>query len=86
MALQLESVLKDLINFIFENAMIVFLTEVIEILESILFVRPEVSPVIWNIFKVAIESFETYAYEYFDSFQPFLKVSLTKDLGNLILL
>ena len=39
-----------------------------------------------NIFKVAIESFETYAYEYFDSFQPFLKVSLTKDLGNLILL
>lgn len=81
-ALQLESVLKDLINFIFENAMIVFLTEVIEILESILFVRPEVSPVIWNIFKVAIESFETYAYEYFDSFQPFFESIINKGFGQ----
>ena len=74
MSLQLESVLKELIVFIFENAMVVFLTEVIEILESLLFVRSEVSPTIWDIFQVAIDSFETYAFEYFDSFQPFLKV------------
>ncbi|EMG50881.1 SXM1 Importin beta SMX1 [Candida maltosa Xu316] len=77
-ALQLESVLNDLIKFIFENAMIVFLTEVIEILESILYVRSEVSPIIWGIFEVAIDSFETYAYEYFDSFQPFFETIINK--------
>ncbi|KAK6894336.1 Importin beta SMX1 [Candida tropicalis] len=77
-ALQLESVLKELIVFIFENAMVVFLTEVIEILESLLFVRSEVSPTIWDIFQVAIDSFETYAFEYFDSFQPFFESIINK--------
>ncbi|RCK66952.1 Importin beta SMX1 [Candida viswanathii] len=81
-ALQLESVLKDLIKFIFENAMVVFLTEVIEILESLLFVRSEVSPTIWEIFQVAIESFETYAYEYFDSFQPFFETIINKGFSK----
>lgn len=69
----LEVVLSDLIKFILENSMISFLTEAIEILESLLFSVQMVTPTLWNLFQVCIDSFDTYASEYFDVFQPFFE-------------
>ncbi|KAK6458650.1 importin-beta like protein [Scheffersomyces xylosifermentans] len=72
-AASLEHVLSDMIKFILENAQVSFLTEAVEILESILLSTRTVSPIMWKIFEVCIESFDTYAHEYFDSFQPFFE-------------
>lgn len=72
-AASLENVLQNMIKFILENAMVAFLTEAIEILESILFSTQKVSPILWNLYQVCIDSFDTYAFEYFDTFQPFFE-------------
>ncbi|ABN64837.2 Importin-beta like gene [Scheffersomyces stipitis CBS 6054] len=69
----LEGVLSEMIIFILENAQVSFLCETIEILESLIFSSRNVSPVMWNIYQVVIDSFDTYAHEYFDSFQPFFE-------------
>ncbi|EGW33430.1 uncharacterized protein SPAPADRAFT_136705 [Spathaspora passalidarum NRRL Y-27907] len=69
----LEPVLENMIKVVLENAMVNFLTETIEILESLLFSSHDVSPTMWSIFQVVIESFETYAFEYFSFFQPFFE-------------
>lgn len=72
-AASLENVIQDMIKFILENSMVSFLTEAIEILESILFSTQEVTPILWNLFQCCIDSFDTYALEYFDTFQPFFE-------------
>ncbi|CAK9440313.1 uncharacterized protein LODBEIA_P44130 [Lodderomyces beijingensis] len=74
----LERALKDLIVFVLENAMVVFLTDVVEIMESLINLRNGVSPVAWLIYQVVIESFETYAFEYFDQLQPFFASVINK--------
>lgn len=77
-ATRLEHVLKELVVFIFENAMIIFLTDAVEILESLLESSDEVSQTMWSIFQVVIESFDTYAYEYFDQLQPLFAAIINK--------
>lgn len=72
-AASMESVIQDMVKFILENAMVAFLGEAIEILESILFSTQHVSPTLWNLFQSCIDSFDTYALEYFDTFQPFFE-------------
>lgn len=72
-AASLESVLSDMIKFILENSMISFLTEAIEILESLLFSVQKVTPVLWDLFQCCLDSFDTYGLEYFDVFQPFFE-------------
>ena len=68
-AASLEPVLKDVIKFVIENAQIAFLPETIEILESLLVTTQTISPVLWELYQVCIDSFDTYAYEFFDNFQ-----------------
>lgn len=72
-AASMEVVIQDMVKFILENAMVSFLGEAIEILESILFSTQHVSPTLWSLFQCCIDSFETYALEYFDTFQPFFE-------------
>ena len=72
-AASMEPTCQDMIKFILENAMVSFLSEAIEILESILFATNHVSAVSWSMFQTCIESFDTYALEYFDSFEPFFE-------------
>jgi hypothetical protein len=72
-AASMETVLQGMVKFILENAMVTFLTEAIEILESILFSTRVVSPVMWDLFQACLDSFDTFAFEYFDSFQPFFE-------------
>lgn len=70
-AASMEPTCEEMIKFVLENAMVSFLSDAIEILESILFATQQVSPVSWSMFQTCIESFDTYALEFFDSFQPF---------------
>lgn len=72
-AASMEGVIQDMVKFILENAMVAFLGEAIEILESILFSTQHVSPTLWSLFQSCIDSFDTYALEYFDTFQPFFE-------------
>jgi len=72
-ARSLEPVVEDMVKFVLENAQIAFITEIIEILESILFSTKSVSPTMWNLYVVSINAFDTYAFEYFDSFLPFFE-------------
>ncbi|KAK6198114.1 importin-beta like protein [Scheffersomyces amazonensis] len=69
----LEGAVQDVIKFILENAMISFLTEAMEILESLVFCTKSVSPIVWSLYQVCIDSFETYAFEYFDNFLVFFE-------------
>ncbi|CAI5756391.1 unnamed protein product [Candida verbasci] len=79
--LQLENVLENLIKFIIDNAMIQFITECIEILENLIIT--DVSPTVWNLYDYILDSFDIYAYEYFDQFQPFFEVIINKGFKNL---
>ncbi|KAG5417099.1 hypothetical protein I9W82_004732 [Candida metapsilosis] len=79
---RLETVVQSLINFVLENAMVVFLTEIVEIMESLLYLNQEVSSTMWTMYQSVIDAFETYAYEYFDSFQPFFVGIINKGFTN----
>lgn len=72
-ASNLEVILKDMIKFILENSMALFLTEVVEIMESIMFSTNRMSPTMWELYECVISCFDTYAEDFFDSFQPFLE-------------
>lgn len=72
-ASSLGGVVENLIKFILENAMVSFLGEAIEILESILFSTQEVSQTMWHLFQCCLDAFDLYALEYFDTFQPFFE-------------
>ncbi|KAG7662910.1 uncharacterized protein J8A68_003594 [[Candida] subhashii] len=69
----IEPVVKDMIIFIFEEAMINFLSEAVEILEAILFSAREVSNNMWQIYQVVVDCFDTYAADYFSIIQPFFE-------------
>ncbi|KAM9909770.1 hypothetical protein OXX69_005129 [Metschnikowia pulcherrima] len=69
----LELVIKDVIKLILENSMAMFLTEALEMAESILYSTNKMSPSMWEIFQDCIEAFDTYAFEYFDTFHPFFE-------------
>lgn len=72
-ASSLEPVFEGMIKFIFENAMVSFLPEAVEILESVVFSTEQLSPIMWGLYQSCIDSFEIYALEYFDTFQPFFE-------------
>lgn len=72
-ASNMEVVLKDMIVFVIVNAQIAFLPETLEILESLLATTQQVSPTLWELYQVCIDSFDTYAYEFFDNFQAFFE-------------
>lgn len=69
----LELILKDMIKFILENSMALFLSEVMEMLESILLSTNQMSPTMWELYQTVISCFDTYAEDFFDTFQPFLE-------------
>ena len=69
----LEPVFQDMVKFVLENAMVLFLPEVVEILESDVFSTEQMSPIMWDLYQACIDLFETYALEYFDTFQPFFE-------------
>ncbi|RLV96021.1 Importin beta SMX1 [Spathaspora sp. JA1] len=71
--LAIEPIVQNMVTLVLENAMVNFLTETIEILESLLFSSHQVSSTMWSIYQVVIESFDTYAFEYFSFFQPFFE-------------
>lgn len=72
-AISLEVVLKDLIIFVIQNSQIAFLADVLEILETLVFASQQVSPLMWELYQICIESFDTYAYEFFDSFSTYFE-------------
>lgn len=78
----LEVLLKDMIKFILENSMALFLTEVMEMLESIVFSTNKMSPVLWELFQTCVGCFDTYALDYFDTFHPFLEAVVQSSFSN----
>lgn len=78
----LEVLLKDMIKFILENSMASFLTEVMEMLESIVFSTSKMSPVLWELYQTCVECFDTYAQDYFDTFHPFLEAVIHSSFAN----
>ena len=82
-AASIELVVEEIAKFVLDNAMVTFLTEIIEMLESILFSTQKVSPSQWSIFLTTLDAFDTYAADYFDTFQPYFEAVInygfTKD-------
>lgn len=78
----LEIVVKDVIKLILENSMVMFLTEALEMAESILFSTNKMSPSMWEIFQDCIDAFDTYAFDYFDTFQPFFESVVRSSFVN----
>lgn len=78
----LELILKDMIKFILENSMALFLTEVVEMLESIVSSTNRMSPTMWELYQVVIACFDTYAEDFFDTFQPFLEAVILHAFGE----
>lgn len=78
----LEVLLKDMIKFVLENSMALFLTEVLEMLESIVFSTNKMSPIMWELFQTCVECFDTFAQDYFDTFQPFFEAIIQCSFAN----
>lgn len=72
-ARSMEPGLRELVTFVLDNAMLLFLSETMEILDAVLASTRTASPFIWDMFNACILSFDTYAYEYFDTFQMFFE-------------
>lgn len=72
-AASLESTVRNVITFILHNSMGLFLGEAMEMAESLLFSTGKMSPSQWEIFRETISAFDTYAYDYFDLFHPYLE-------------
>lgn len=72
-ASNLELILKDVIKFVLENSMALFLTEIVEIMESTMFSTNRVSPTMWELYECVMSCFDTYADDFFDTFHPFLE-------------
>lgn len=64
----LETILKGMCVFVMQNAQITFLPETLEILESLIVSTSQVSPTMWELYQICIESFDTYAHEFFDNY------------------
>ncbi|KAK6464452.1 importin-beta like protein [Scheffersomyces coipomensis] len=78
----LEPIIQEMLKFILENAMISFLSEAMEILETLVFSTKSVSPTIWNLYDVCIDSFDTYALEYFNNFNSFFETVINYGFGQ----
>lgn len=81
----LEPVFAPAIRFVLSNAAISFLGEVMELLESLTMNKKQISPTVWEIFQESIDSFQTYAVEYFEYYVPFFENVITygfKDLNS----
>lgn len=64
---------KKTVIFILENSMQMFLTEALEMVESILVNTNKMSPPLWEVYRVCMDTFDMYAYDFFDTFHPFLE-------------
>lgn len=69
----LEHTVHDMIKFIFDNAMVNFVAEAVEILELLLYATQLVLETMWDLYLSCVEAFETYAFEYFDQITPFFE-------------
>lgn len=78
----LELIIKDMVKFILENSMAQFLSEVVEMLESIVFNTEEMSSTMWELYQTVIDCFGTYAADFFDTFHPFLEGVVLSSFGN----
>lgn len=72
-ATSLESTVKNVITFILQNSMALFLCEAMEMAESLLFSTGKMSSSLWEIYRECIAAFDTYAFDFFDTFHPFLE-------------
>lgn len=69
----LEDVFAPAIKFVLHNAAISFLGEALELAESLSVARKTISPVIWDLYNEAIESFQTFASEFTEVYIPFFE-------------
>lgn len=79
----LESLLLDMVKFVLDNAMALFLSEVMEMLESIVFSTGTLSPVMWDLYSTCLKCFDIYAADFFDTFHPFLETVVVTSFGSL---
>jgi len=69
----LDEVFAPAIKFVLHNAAISFLGEALELAESLSMSRKSITPVVWDLYQEAIESFQTFAAEYTEVYIPFLE-------------
>lgn len=79
----LEPVFLPVIQFVLHNAAIAFLGEAMELAESITMNSKKISPSTWEIFKETTDSFDTFAFEYFEYFVPFYENVITYGFRDL---
>lgn len=69
----LEPVFMPAIEFVVQNASISFLTEAMELAESLISAQRNVSDNAWKLYSLVIDSFQTYAAEFFETYIPFFE-------------
>ncbi|AAS53767.1 AFR396Wp [Eremothecium gossypii ATCC 10895] len=69
------------VKFIIVNAQISFLTEMVDLIDSLALSAKAMyntfTPVIWELFHDVLDSFQTYALEYFEAYQVFFESVVT---------
>ncbi|KAH3688341.1 hypothetical protein WICPIJ_000679 [Wickerhamomyces pijperi] len=73
----LESTLVPLIKFVLDNACVAFLGEALELLECQTLNCKQISPAMWELYKEAVDSFQTFASDYLEYYIPFFENIIT---------
>lgn len=79
----LEPVFYPAVEFVVQNAAIAFLSETMELLDTLVFHKKAISPGTWSIYNLIVESFGTYAAEFFDSYASFFESVIVYGFGGL---
>lgn len=81
-ASSLEATVKSVIVFILQNAMALFLYEGMEMAESLVFATGKMTSSLWEIYHEVILAFDTFAFDYFDAFHPFLEAVVSSAFSS----
>ncbi|QPG76531.1 hypothetical protein FOA43_003920 [Brettanomyces nanus] len=76
------STFEPSVSFILDNAMIAFLTEAMDLLETTNFILKSLTPETWKIYETVLDSFENYGYEYFDNYGPYFQTVINYGFHN----
>ncbi|KAG7878960.1 hypothetical protein KL937_003373 [Ogataea polymorpha] len=69
----LMKTIEPAIRFVLDNGLAIFLTEIMDLLESINYTLKVIIPESWSIFECVMDSFENYGFEYYDNYEPYFE-------------
>ncbi|KAH3670466.1 hypothetical protein OGAPHI_000981 [Ogataea philodendri] len=79
---QLLKTIDPTARFVLENGLAIFLTETMDLLESVNYTLKAMIPESWSLYECVMDSFENYGFEYFDNYLAYFDTVCTYGFKN----